>query len=212
MSHPRASSVQIVTAATALRASFLQLVITTTAILIAPAPSVANTVPDAGAPDSTISIDSFPAEKTAQYSLKISGRSLNYHVTMGTIPIASASGSTTAAVTFLAYTLDSKDGTQRPITFAINGGPGSASANLNAGGLGPRRLVFDPTSAQPPHWIDNEDSWLPFTDLVFIDPVGTGFSRSFLTPEASRNAFYRYDTDIAYLAQSIFHGCSAMDE
>jgi carboxypeptidase C (cathepsin A) len=68
----------------------------------------------------------------------------------------------------------------RPITFVFNGGPGAASAYLHMGALGPKRVVFNSDGTAPPppaRIVDNEESWIGFTDLVFIDPVGTGFSR-----------------------------------
>lgn len=72
------------------------------------------------------------------------------------------------------------DGENRPVTFVFNGGPGASSAYLHMGTVGPRRVAFPPDGtipALPVHLIDNDASWLEFTDLVFIDPVGTGFSR-----------------------------------
>ncbi|MCF2972363.1 peptidase S10 [Synechococcus sp. Nb3U1] len=69
----------------------------------------------------------------------------------------------------------------RPLTFVFNGGPGAASAYLHMGALGPRRIQFGPNGslpASPVRLVDNAESWLPFSDLVFIDPVGTGFSRA----------------------------------
>jgi len=73
----------------------------------------------------------------------------------------------------------------RPITFVFNGGPGAASAYLHVGALGPRRIHFEDQGAVPPppmQLVDNDDSWLAFTDLVFVDPVGTGFSRTIKKP------------------------------
>ncbi|MGB3203165.1 MAG: peptidase S10, partial [Nodosilinea sp.] len=80
----------------------------------------------------------------------------------------------------VAYTVADQDPAQRPITFVFNGGPGAASAYLHMGALGPRRVVFHPDGSlpRPPVQVtDNSESWLSFTDLVFIDPLGTGFSR-----------------------------------
>ncbi|PSR19457.1 peptidase S10 [filamentous cyanobacterium CCP3] len=81
----------------------------------------------------------------------------------------------------VAYTIADQDPAQRPITFVFNGGPGAASAYLHMGALGPRRVVFNPDGSlpRPPVQVtDNSESWLSFTDLVFIDPLGTGFSRT----------------------------------
>ena len=73
------------------------------------------------------------------------------------------------------------DGNQaRPVTFVFNGGPGAASAYLHMGAVGPQRVDFPPDGtlpAMPPRLVENESSWLAFSDLVFVDPVGTGFSR-----------------------------------
>jgi carboxypeptidase C (cathepsin A) len=69
---------------------------------------------------------------------------------------------------------------QRPVTFVFNGGPGASSAYLHLGAVGPLRVDFPPDGslpAMPPRLVQNEASWLAFTDLVFVDPVGTGFSR-----------------------------------
>ena len=79
----------------------------------------------------------------------------------------------------------------RPITFVFNGGPGAASAYLHIGALGTRRVAFaeDGTLLPPPtHLVDNAESWLGFTDLVFVDPVGTGFSRAIEKPDSENKA------------------------
>jgi carboxypeptidase C (cathepsin A) len=78
-----------------------------------------------------------------------------------------------------AYVADD-GGADRPVTFVFNGGPGAASAYLHVGAVGPRRIDFPPDGtlpAPPAQLVDNAESWLAFTDLVFVDPVGTGFSR-----------------------------------
>ncbi len=81
----------------------------------------------------------------------------------------------------VAYLAQADQGKARPLTFVFNGGPGAASAYLHMGALGPQRIYFDPNGSlpRPPvRLVDNLESWLSFTDLVFIDPIGTGFSRS----------------------------------
>ncbi|HVW33289.1 MAG TPA: hypothetical protein VHL53_12170, partial [Acidimicrobiia bacterium] len=78
------------------------------------------------------------------------------------------------------------DAAQRPVTFLFNGGPGASSAYLHVGAVGPRRVAFPPDGtlpALPPRLVDNEASWLAFTDLVFVDPIGTGFSRIIDAPD-----------------------------
>lgn len=86
----------------------------------------------------------------------------------------------------VAYLAQSNQGETRPLTFVFNGGPGAASAYLHMGALGPQRIYFDAngTLPRPPvRLVDNLESWLSFTDLVFIDPIGTGFSRSSATEQ-----------------------------
>ena len=85
-------------------------------------------------------------------------------------------GKTIASVMFTAYTVP---GASRPVTFALNGGPGAASVYLNLGAIGPKRVQFGAegdSPSDPATPLDNPGTWLAFTDLVFIDPVGTGFS------------------------------------
>jgi carboxypeptidase C (cathepsin A) len=87
----------------------------------------------------------------------------------------------------VAYLAEADDGPPRPLTFVFNGGPGAASAYLHMGGLGPQRIAFDYQGGlprSPVNLVPNQESWLSFTDLVFIDPIGTGFSRGLTNPEA----------------------------
>lgn len=118
-----------------------------------------------------------------QHSLKIGRKTLNYSVQVGTIPLKNPENSELEAnVFYSAYTLNSAQGEQaRPLTFAFNGGPGSSSVWLHLGALGPQRVkMLDDGSmpASPYQLVDNPHTWLEFTDLVFVDPVGTGFSRA----------------------------------
>ncbi|CAG0995056.1 MAG: peptidase S10 [Anaerolineae bacterium] len=118
-----------------------------------------------------------------QHSLKIGRKTLNYSVQVGTIPLKNPeNGELEANVFYSAYTLNSAQGEQaRPLTFAFNGGPGSSSVWLHLGALGPQRVkMLDDGSmpASPYQLVDNPHTWLEFTDLVFVDPVGTGFSRA----------------------------------
>lgn len=87
----------------------------------------------------------------------------------------------------VAYMAEADGSTSRPLTFVFNGGPGAASAYLHMGALGPKRIYFGANGSlpKPPvKLVDNVESWLRFSDLVFIDPIGTGFSRSY-KPEKS---------------------------
>ena len=126
-----------------------------------------------------------------QHTLTIGGREIKYTVTTGTMVLKeetadrekeSEGEKPRAQIFFIAYTQDGVDDkSKRPITFSFNGGPGSASVWMHMGVLGPRRVVleFDGQLPRPPFQLtDNEYSLLDETDLVFIDPVSTGYSRA----------------------------------
>src|SRR5437667_1458651 len=120
------------------------------------------------------------------------------------MPIKHRDGETEARMFFMAYTLDEGGARgRRPLTFSFNGGPGSASVWLHLGALGPKRVPMNPdgTMPAPPYQlIDNEQTWLNQTDLVFIDPVGTGYSRV-VRPEAQR--FFGLNGDIESVGEFI---------
>ena len=125
-----------------------------------------------------------------QHAVTINGREVKYTVTAGTIVLKEeeekeekAEGEKAkATIFFVAYTRDDvEDVSRRPLTFSFNGGPGSSSVWLHLGVLGPRRVLADDDgNLLPPPYrlVDNEYSILDVTDLVFIDPVSTGFSRA----------------------------------
>ncbi len=128
-----------------------------------------------------------PETTVTQHVLDLPDRRLEFSATAGTIPIANSKGENLAEVGFVAYTLKDTIAERRPVTFALNGGPGSASAWLHIGALGPWRIRMEEAAAAPSApvpLIPNIETWLDFTDLVFIDPVGTGFSQ--ITPASSR--------------------------
>jgi len=130
------------------------------------------------------------------HQIQVNGRTLKYTATAGLMPIQNAEGETQAHIFFIAYTLDNPP-PQRPLTFAFNGGPGSASVWLHLGVIGPRRVKLLPQGGMPPppfELIDNDQTWLDQTDLVFIDPVGTGYSRA-VKPELGKN-FWSVQGDI----------------
>jgi carboxypeptidase C (cathepsin A) len=112
----------------------------------------------------------------------VDGKELKYTATAGLLPIKDEKGEVEARIFFMAYTLDEAGpSASRPLMFSFNGGPGSASVWLHLGALGPRRVTItaEPTIPAPPfRLVDNEATWLDRADLVFIDPVGTGFSRA----------------------------------
>jgi carboxypeptidase C (cathepsin A) len=118
-----------------------------------------------------------PTSASTNASWSGRGRSLSYTAT-GAWTVLRKNEKPAAEIFSVSYVAD--DDTDRPITFIFNGGPGASSAFLHVGVVGPRRVAFPPDGSlpkMPPRLEDNDDSWLAFTDLVFIDPVGTGFSR-----------------------------------
>ena len=125
-------------------------------------------------------IDETPV--VTKHSINAGGQTLNYTATVAQMPLKDAAGETEAHIFYMAYTLDSAtDAGKRPLTFCFNGGPGSASMWVHMGGMGPRspKLAPDGGMLPPPYEMkDNQDTWLDKTDLVFIDPVGTGYSRA----------------------------------
>ena len=134
-----------------------------------------------------------------RHSVVIGGRELGYSVTAGQLPVLNDAGETEARIFFIAYTLDKPaPGGRRPLLFAFNGGPGAASVWLHLGAAGPRRvqMLDDGRMPLPPfRLVDNEDSWLEQTDLVFVDPVGTGYSRAAKPELAQKFASVRGDID-----------------
>src|SRR5580704_7383521 len=139
-----------------------------------------------------------------KHSIQINGKSLAYTATAGTLVIQK-DAKPWASMFYVAYTLDGvQDLSKRPITFAFNGGPGSSSVWLHLGALGPKRIAMGPDGEQPKppyHLVDNEDTALQFTDLVFIDPVTTGFSRA--APGEKEAQFHGFDGDLESVAEFI---------
>lgn len=148
-----------------------------------------------------------PPPASITRSLETAGGKLDYKVTAGAIVLRNDAGEPQAEVGYVAYTLEGEPGEEekeaRPVTFAFNGGPGAASAYLHFGALGPQRLSFGNTGegpSKPPLLVDNAETWLDFTDLVFIDPVGTGYSRFVNDSRELRNSIWSVDGDINALA------------
>jgi carboxypeptidase C (cathepsin A) len=148
-----------------------------------------------------------PKEESSvtEHTIKIGGQTIPYKATASTILLKNDKDEPTASIFSTAYTrTDTKDTTQRPIAFIYNGGPGSASLWLHMGAFGPRRVVTEnaaPTGAGPYQLVDNTSSLLDKTDMVFIDPVGTGFSHA--VGKAQNKDFWGIDQDVKSLAQFI---------
>ncbi len=140
-------------------------------------------------PNDPAMMDSPPV--VTHHSINVGGRALNYTVTTGVMPLRNgATGETEARIFYMAYTLDGvEDRSRRPLMFSFNGGPGSSSVWLHLGALGPRRVEMKENGempAPPFRLVDNDETWLDLTDLVFIDPVGTGYSRAARSDLAQR--------------------------
>ena len=148
----------------------------------------------------------FPADKSVKQTTVIAGKTIAYTATVGALPVRDEKGKKVAEVVYTSYVLDGPRDPNRPITIAFNGGPGAASVYLNFA-LGPKRVQFGAEGDSPSDFSklqDNPASWLDFTDLVFIDPVGTGFSRSLIGEEETKKRFYGVKQDIEYLSRIVF--------
>ncbi len=156
--------------------------------------------------------DALPADKTIPQTVTVNGKTIHYTATVGKIELKAKDGKTIGEVMYTAYTVDAPKGqpnsqSPRPVTFAFNGGPGASSVYLNLGAIGPRHLSFGnqgDSLSDPSTLTDNPGTWLDFTDLVFIDPVGTGFSKSMVDEAETKKLFYSTTPDVEYLSLVIY--------
>jgi carboxypeptidase C (cathepsin A) len=146
-----------------------------------------------------------PYSSVTKHQITIDGKAVKYTATLGWYVLKDKDDKPIARFGYTAYTLDGvKDLSRRPVTFSFNGGPGSSSIWLHMGIMGPRRAVVnDPGYAAPPpaQIVDNAYSPLDVTDVVMIDPVGTGFSKPL--GDAKPADFHGVDEDIRSVAQFI---------
>jgi carboxypeptidase C (cathepsin A) len=143
---------------------------------------------------------------TTQHSVTAGGQTINYTARSGFVILKDEDGTTPrASIFFTSYTKDGENPGRRPVTFTFNGGPGSASVWLHMGAFGPKRVVYaddEGRAAKPPYRLaDNEGTLLDLTDLVFIDPVTTGFSRAIPFKDAGK--FHGVDADVESVGQFI---------
>src|SRR5260370_10055208 len=120
------------------------------------------------------------APVVTHHQITVDGKVLKHTATAGRLPIKRGDGRIEAQMFYVAYTLDGQEAAKRPLTFAFNGGPGSASIWLHMGALGPRRVALSADGflpAAPYHVEDNPYTLLDKSDLVLVDAIGTGFSR-----------------------------------
>src|SRR6476659_6993425 len=139
-----------------------------------------------------------PPTSITHHTIKVAGVPLDYTAEAGTIPLPGADGKSAANIFYVAYTREPKNA-KRPITFVFNGGPGAAAAYLHLGGIGPRAVEVDAKGelqGPPPALTDNPSTWLDMTDLVFVDPVGTGYSRAGEAKNEEKFWGVEQDTDV----------------
>jgi carboxypeptidase C (cathepsin A) len=147
-----------------------------------------------------------PPDQTTHHVLELSGRTLKFVATAGAIRLSGDDGAAQADVAFVAYQVEGADRRTRPVTFVFNGGPGMASGWLQTGAVGPWRIPFAGAAGVPsasPGPLPNSDTWLDFTDLVFIDPPGTGYSRILAKGDEVRRQLWSVTGDIDALAEVV---------
>ncbi len=144
-----------------------------------------------------------PSDAVSEKTIAVNGRTIAYTATAGTLSLFDQNGERSAAVFYTAYVAKVGDRTRRPVTFVFNGGPGAASAYLHLGLVGPRIVDFGPEGrgGAAARMVDNPDTWLGFTDLVMIDPISSGWSRT-AKPDAA-GAFFGVRRDAEMLAKVI---------
>jgi len=143
-------------------------------------------------------------EIVTSHSFKMNGKEIKYKAATGLVVLNDEKSCPKATISYVAYTKDGvKDNSQRPITFCFNGGPGSSSVWLHLGAYGPRIIALDNQGKPeyPVHLVDNPQSLLDISDLVFIDPVSTGYSRA--APDVEAKQFHGVDEDIKSVGEFI---------
>ncbi|MET0530063.1 MAG: peptidase S10 [Microvirga sp.] len=156
---------------------------------------------------------SLPPESVTRHTLQLPGRTLQFTATAGHLALTNPEGAPQAEIGFVAYTRDDADRASRPVTFAVNGGPGASSAYLHLLAVGPWLLPLDGGAISPsasPALVPNAETWLDFTDLVFIDPPGTGYSRV-VGGDQVRERFYSVQGDIDGLAAFVMRWLKEKD-
>jgi len=138
------------------------------------------------------------------HAMRLDGRDIKYTATAGTIPIRLDDGKVAARMFFVAYTKDGEDAKTRPVSFLYNGGPGSASVWLHMGSFAPRRAQMAEEGFQPPppyQLVDNDNSLIDVSDLVFVDAIDTGYSRAMAGVDNAQ--FHGQDGDISAFGEFI---------
>ena len=150
-----------------------------------------------GQKNTTVTVAETPV--VTQHDITVGGKKLAYTVTAGKLPVQNDAGETEAQMFFVAYTAPSRSpGIKRPLMFIFNGGPGASAVWLHIGAVGPRivRMLPDGRMPTPPFYIeDNTSTWLTWADLVFIDPIGTGYSRAVKPDQTKKFTTVQGDLD-----------------
>lgn len=147
-----------------------------------------------------------PENSITHHHLILNQKPIDYTAEAGTLLLRNKDGEPTAKMFFVSYTLNNPLKKDRPISFFFNGGPGAGSAYLNLGAAGPEVINFpdhNPADGVHAKQVPNPDSWLSFTDMVFIDAVDTGYSVSSVKPEEAAKEFYNTKKDAKTFAQAI---------
>ena len=146
-----------------------------------------------------------PAASTTRHSVSLDGRAVAHTATIGALELTDATGARLGEMAYLAYAAEGVPAAERPITFVFGGGPGYSVGSLVLQLAGPRRLAQDGAvlPATPPTLKDNPESWLAFTDLVFVDPIGVGWSQSSLDRAATDRTFFGWKQDIEWLSRFV---------
>ncbi|HEY9515251.1 MAG TPA: hypothetical protein VIQ74_06170 [Gemmatimonadaceae bacterium] len=146
-----------------------------------------------------------PESVVTHHSITIDGQRIDYDATVGNIILRDTADKPIGSLFYISYTKQGvRDASRRPVTFAYNGGPGSSSIWVHMGAFGPRRVsIPDTTHVAPPPYdlVDNQYTLLDKTDLVFIDPIGTGFSKPI--EKGKGKDFWGVDQDASSLAQFV---------
>ena len=180
-----------------------------TACVLAVPLTAQNTAPAASERDTAAKAAAAPIPKEASsvtdHTIRIGSQLVAYRATAATMLLKNEKDEAIGSLYYTAYTrTGAGDPSQRPIAFIYNGGPGSASAWLHMGAFGPRRIVTTdagPTPPPPYQVVDNQSSLIDVTDMVFIDPIGTGFSKP--VGKGTGKDFWGVDEDAKALAQFI---------
>jgi carboxypeptidase C (cathepsin A) len=202
-------------------ARFLGTALLASAVVLLPVKADEGTAKPAASEAAKPAVSRVPdaAEKpvVTAHSITVDGRTIRYHAEAGMLPLLKEDGAAKASVFYVAYTLDAEreagesadsgaaiDAARRPLLFCFNGGPGASAVWLHLGGLGPRRAKMNPDGslpAPPFQLVDNESTTLLAADLVFIDPVATGYSRA--AKDEKPEQFFGKGPDIDAIAEFI---------